>query len=231
MTKANFLRVSLNHAQFTQGLWYLLFETVFLQSLLNALNWILPVPMDDALRNFLFCVINFTAVILIFRQYLVQFFQVEAMDYLKTLAVSAVFFCIYKAAFLGMTWLITVLEPSYSNANDTYIIQLIRDQYFLMFTGTVILVPVAEETLFRGVLFRGLYEHSAPAAWILSTTVFCLIHILSYLGQGPWILLLSFLQYLPAGLCLAAAYRLSGSILSPILIHMAVNATGMLALR
>ena len=231
MTKANFLRISLSRSQFVWGLRYLLFETVFLSSLLNTLNWILPTPMDDAQLNFLFFVINLTAVILIFRQYLVQFLKAEPMDHLKTLAVSAAFFCIYEAASFGMSWLITAIDPGFSNVNDGYIAQMSQERYFLMFLGTVGLVPVTEETLFRGLLFRGLYERSSLAAWIISTAAFCVVHILGYAGEGIWTLLLCFLQYLPAGLCLAAAYRLSGSILSPILIHMAVNAIGMLALR
>ena len=44
-------------------------------------------------------------------------------------------------------------------------------------------------------------------------------------------LLLAFLQYLPAGLVLAWAYRKSGSIFSPILIHAAVNTLALLSLR
>jgi membrane protease YdiL (CAAX protease family) len=62
--------------------------------------------------------------------------------------------------------------------------------------------------------------------------LFALVHILGYIGFYPFeMLLLCFVQYLPAGICLAAAYRLSGSLLSPILIHALVNLLAMLSLR
>ena len=69
--------------------------------------------------------------------------------------------------------------------------------------ATVFLVPVAEETLFRGLLFRGLYDRSPVLSWLISTVVFSLVHIAGYIGQyDPMMLLMAFLQYLPAGICL-----------------------------
>ena len=44
-------------------------------------------------------------------------------------------------------------------------------------------------------------------------------------------LFLSFLQYVPAGLCLAWSYEKADSIWAPILIHIAVNQMGNLAMR
>ena len=44
-------------------------------------------------------------------------------------------------------------------------------------------------------------------------------------------LFLCLLQYVPAGISLAASYEYSGNIVTPILIHTAVNAVGMLAMR
>ena len=93
-------------------------------------------------------------------------------------------------------------------------------------------MPVAEECLFRGIVFRGIYDRSHILAWIVSAGLFALVHVIGYFGSAaPLTLLLCFLQYIPAGICLAASYRLSGSILSPILIHAAVNFVGMMILR
>ena len=44
-------------------------------------------------------------------------------------------------------------------------------------------------------------------------------------------LLLCFLQYLPAGYCLAWCYANTGTIVTPILMHMIVNAYGISAMR
>ena len=48
-------------------------------------------------------------------------------------------------------------------------------------------------------------------------------------GLAP--LLLCFVQYLPAGLCLGWAYARADSIFAPTLMHMIINLIGMLAMR
>ena len=93
-----------------------------------------------------------------------------------------------------------------------------------MVIGTVVLVPPAEECLFRGLIFRSLYKKSHWAAYILSILAFAVIHIIGYIGQySPLELVMAFLQYLPAGLCLAWSCVRSETIYAPILIHAAIN--------
>ena len=88
----------------------------------------------------------------------------------------------------------------------------------------VILVPLVEEVLYRGLIFRNLYRSSQVAAYLVSMAAFAAIHVLAYIGsESVTTLVLCFLQYLPAGLCLAYAYRKSDTILAPILMHIAIN--------
>jgi membrane protease YdiL (CAAX protease family) len=48
--------------------------------------------------------------------------------------------------------------------------------------------------------------------------------VIAYIGTlSPMRLLLSLLQYLPAGYCLARAYAKSGSLFAPMLIHATIN--------
>ena len=128
--------------------------------------------------------------------------------------------------------LFAVIDPSFFNQNDQTVAIMAGEHYRLIAFGTIILVPVTEEVFHRGLIFRGLYEWSAPAAYLISAAIFSAVHLTGYVHtMEPFALFLSFLQYIPAGLCLAAAYRLSGSLLCPILIHAAVNAASILALR
>ena len=67
---------------------------------------------------------------------------------------------------------------------------------------------------------------------MVSICVFSLIHIVGFIGRySPLELVLSFLQYVPAGLCLAWSYQRSGTVFAPILIHAMVNAYGICNLR
>ena len=128
--------------------------------------------------------------------------------------------------------LFSSVVTDFSNINDQSIAALLRENFPVMALCTVIFVPITEECLFRGVLFRGIYDRAPWAAWVVSAALFSFVHVMNYVGVIPPLpLLLCFLQYVPAGICLAAAYRLSGSLLCPILIHAAVNAVGVLSMR
>ena len=120
--------------------------------------------------------------------------------------------------------MVSLLVPSFSNYNDAAIAEMARGNSFLMFVGTVILVPPVEECLFRGVIFRNLYKKSHAAGYLISMLAFACIHILGYIGQySPLELVLAVLQYLPAGLCLGWSYIRGDSIFAPIFIHAAAN--------
>lgn len=232
MTKNNFLHIRLTTKEISWGIRYLLFQIVFLPTFLDTLNWILPFSLNATQQNFLFFCTNFTAALLIFRRYLLQFLQPDMPEALRIGGFSLLFFGIYWGATTLLTKAFSVIDPDFVNLNDQTIINMTESHYWLMFIGTVFLAPVAEECFHRGLIFRGLYSRSAVLAFLVSTALFSAIHVVQYVGVlSPLTLILSFLQYVPAGLCLAGAYRLSGSLICPILIHMAVNAMGMLALR
>ena len=207
---------------------YLAFQVLILPYLLA----LLPLQMTSAQLNFLFFSINFLCIVIFFRQFLLESLR-SAVDNLPKILLTAViaFFAYYWWTML-LTILIVWLQPGFSNINDQSITAMSQDSYALIAIGTVILVPLTEECLNRGSVFASLYGRNRIAAYVVSTALFSLIHINSYIGvYPPLTLLLCFLQYVPAGICLAAAYEVSGSIFAPILIHTAVNAIGMLALR
>ena len=232
MTKHDFLRNSLSTKEKVWGWRYLLFQIIFLPTLLSTVNWFFPAPIDSALLNFIFFCLNFGAAILIFHRYLKLFLDINWRCFARICIVGFVFFGLYWLSNLLMGMFLAVIDPSFFNQNDQTIADITQNNFLLMAVGTVILVPVAEEIFHRGLIFRSLYDRSVIAAYLVSAAVFSTVHLTSYAhAMDLSTLILSFLQYLPAGLCLAGAYRLSGSLLCPILIHAAVNAAGILALR
>ena len=223
---------SLNQKELYFGAVYLLFEAVLFPPVLQYINLLLPTPLPQSVVNFLFFFINFGAVALIFRKYLKT--QVRQLpDVLgKVLGVAIIGFFVYWTMNFLLAQILLAIDPHHFSINDVTIQSLVAEDYALMCIGTVIFVPIAEETLFRGLLFRGLYDRSPVLAWALSVLLFCGVHVLNYIGFYPiGTIFLCFLQYLPAGVCLAGAYRLSGSLFCPILIHAAVNLLGVMAMR
>ena len=232
MEKNTVLSISMSRWETTLGWAYLVAELFLLPDILLLLNRLLPVPLNSAWLNFVYFSVNFLNIGLIFHRFLASSLVKAGKQPGQTLLSALLGFGCYWAASLILGYLIPLLIPDFANANDRAIASMAEDGYAAMVIGTVILVPVAEETLYRGLIFRGLYSRSRAAAYVLSTAFFCAIHVAGFLGAYPPLTLLAcFIQYIPAGLCLAWAYVRADTILAPILIHTLINAIGISAMR
>lgn len=226
------LSVSMTPLETALGLTYLGIQTLILPSVLLQANLLLGNPLSVTQLNFVFFCIDFLCITLIFHQFLLT--SVKA-------ALSKPWVCL-RSAFLGLLiyWLssffvnhfIVAVYPEFFNVNDASLIGMTQQNYTLMAIGTVILVPVVEETLYRGIVFRGLYNRSPILGYAVSTLAFSALHVLGYIGSySPVHLLLCLLQYIPAGLCLGWAYVKADSIWAPILMHVTINQIGILSMR
>jgi len=226
------LPVVLLRREITWGIRYLLFQLVFLGSVLTLLLNLLRLPYDGLILDTAYFIVNFGAVVWIFRSYLWQSFKHGISHWVRLLIAATVGFVVYFALTRWLDNLIYWLMPEFYNVNDAGISTYSRSHFLITFLGAVVLVPLAEETLYRGLLFGALQQKSRLLAYILSTLFFAFIHVMGYIGTYPSsVLLLCFVQYIPAGLALAGAYEYSGSILAPVLIHTAVNAIAILSMR
>ncbi len=206
------------------GLCYLAFQMLLLPSFLYWVNGQLSRPLSDPELNFVFYLVNFMAVLLIFHDFLARSLSQLFQHPIDALQAAILGFVAYYICFHVLDWLVSLLVPGFSNYNDDSIAALSRGNYFLTLIGTVILVPLAEECLYRGLIFRNLYGKSHIAAYIISIAAFACIHILGYIGQySARDLIIAVLQYIPAGAWLAWSYVKGGTVFVPIAIHAAVN--------
>ena len=224
--------VSLTKSESISGFGYLMFQIVFLPGLLMTVLSCLPFQVDMSQMNFLYYGVNLLAILVIFRKFLLKNLD-AAMDAPGQLTMAVLF---GMGRYILMTSLLGILlyeiDPVFINANDSAISDLAGENLTLMALGTIVLVPPVEECLFRGLIFRNLLDKYPKMAYLVSTVAFAAIHLMSYLTvYSPKHLLLAFLQYVPAGICLGWAYRRSGTIFAPILIHSLVNAMGIAAMR
>lgn len=230
--KAKRLSVHLTDKEQIWGLIYLLVSIFLLPLLLQKFNSLLPVPLEAAWYNFLYFVCNFLFIIWIFHGFFKRsliYAGHNFWDFLLAVIAGAIAYWLLN---LGLSWLLRLLLPSYTNLNDFQIITMGHSNFLIMFIGTVIFVPVAEETLHRGLVFGCLYHKNPATAFLLSAAVFSAVHVIGYIGSYTALhFIVAFLQYIPAGLVLAWAYRTSGSIFAPIVIHAVINAIGLLSSR
>ena len=216
--------ISLTSSEKRNGLIYLAFNLLFLPLLISVAGAALS--LDTARVNILYYMVNFAAALWIFRKFLRGNMMVALDRVFPVLWYAALAYLGQETIGELLNALIYSINPAYINRNDATVANLVLMNPFFGFC-VVTIVPIAEEILYRGLVFRGLYDRSPVAAYLVSMAVFSAIHVTGYIGSvSPLHLLLSFVQYLPAAYCLCFAYRRSGTILSPIFVHMAINALG-----
>lgn len=226
------LSLSMTQGEIIGGWVYMGLQLLVLPVLLSLINLLAGSPLSDAVLNFVFFALNFICVTVIFRRFLIASLRQTFNAPLQCLSTAFFGFLLYYGTSYVVSMLIYFIAPDFVNVNDDSIAGMTQENFVLMSIGTVLLVPPVEELLYRGLIFRGLYNSNRVMAYIVSTFVFCAIHVFGYIGfYDPFTLLLCFLQYIPAGLCLGWAYAKADSIWPPILIHITVNLIGISAMR
>ena len=214
------------------GFIYFLLQLIVIPGILLAINMMLPNPMSEAVVNFIFFAANFLVVLLLFRKFLNKNLQSLRERPWYVLRCAGLGLLLYMAGNGIFSFVVTPLFPDFANINDAAIMEMVQEHFGLMTVGTVLFVPLAEECFYRGLIFRNLYDKHPAWAYILSMTVFSLAHVVSYVTMADFgTLVLCFFQYLPAAFALSWCYRRCGCIFAPVLVHMAVNQTGMLLIR
>ena len=207
------------------GWLYLAFQLLLLPSVLTWVNIQLGSPMNQAVYNFVYYVVNFTAMVCIFHRFLRDSLAAAWEDFWNFIQAVVLGFVAYLACSKVFDWVISLIHANLSNINDSTVTAMLRSNYVLMVICVVVLAPVTEELLYRGLIFRNIWQQSEVAGYLISMVAFAAIHVLGYIGTtDPVTLILCFIQYLPAGLCLAWTYTKADNLFAPIVVHALNNA-------
>lgn len=224
MKKSKLSYASMNRSERIFGCIWLVVQ-LFLPWLMGLLNGLLSDPMSDGLLAFVTYCVNFVAVCSIFHHFLRDSLRAawqKLWNLVQAVVLGIVF---YWACDWAVNWLLSYLIPGYTGLVDASIAALSGSGLYLRLIGVILLSPVIEESLYRGLVFRGLWQKHKVLAYILSMVVFSAVHVLGYIGsQDATALVLCFLRYLPAGLILAWTYTKADNICAPILVHAVINA-------
>lgn len=226
------LTVSPTKKEWLFGAAYIPFELFLLPSIILFINDQLSEPLSAAKLNIIFFVVNFAAATLIFRGFILKTLRAIKGSFASVCKAALWGFLLYWIGNILVTSVILFIDPEFVNVNDETVSTMISENFLPMAVCTIFFAPIAEELLFRGVLFAGFYNRSAFLAFVISAFVFSIIHVMGYFSLYSWdTLLLCFIQYIPPSIALGWAYAHSGSILSPILMHIVINAIGIFAMR
>lgn len=222
----------LSRKEFMAGFVYYALYLLVLPSALPTINALLPKPLSMPVLNCVYFLLNFVVVILIFHKFLSANLQVALRHPWKVLRYALLGLCIHYAGNMLISAINLIISPTFANLNDQYIGGMVQQNLNLLTIATVLLVPIVEETFYRGLMFRTLFVNYPVAAYLVSIAAFSMIHVAPFVGQADLLtLLLCFFQYLPVSFALAWAYHRSGTIFTSTLIHTVINAVGILIVR
>lgn len=173
--------------------------------------------------------ISVVLVFLLFWRFLKRNFNLLLERLPENLTAAAIALALWTVA----ERLVRLIPLPVENPNDsTYAME-----YLLSPRATVVilvvLMPIVEEMLFRGLLFGGVRRYSRLGAYFLSVVLFGFYSVWQFTfsyGVLDLRYLLLFVQYLPAGLALSWCYDRGGSVWSAVLLHMAINGLTLLRL-
>lgn len=225
---------TLSKTEFRWGIVYLIVHVLVLPWLLGMIGGLLIVSgieISNVSINAVYLLIGFTVLLIIFRRYLMENFEHFIFNPAKSLVIIVIGIIVYFIANVIFDIVITIIAGGdLSSPNNDAVTSMVKSALYPSIALTVLLAPVVEEILYRGVLFSGIGAKSKFWGYLLSTVLFAFSHVYqAMIYSFDPMLFLTMALYLPSGLVLANIYERSGTIWCPIIVHMAINFTVVLA--
>lgn len=132
---------------------------------------------------------------------------------------------VYYVLTLLFQWLALLITGNQLvTPNQTAVEGLLDYGLIPMAICSILLVPITEELLVRGVVFGTLCKRQPWLAYVVSTLLFAAMHTLSFSPEMTFLQFLgNFILYLPAGPVMGWMYQRTRTVIGPILLHMTIN--------
>lgn len=129
-----------------------------------------------------------------------------------------------------ISFLIYIISGNVTSDNQNELNKLISNSNILSYSFMVVIMgPIVEETVFRGVVFRSLRSKmSFIKAALIAGLLFGFIHVWASIFTGNLTDLFYTFQYAAIGFFFAYAYEKTHSIKGAVLMHIIYNAFGLL---
>ncbi len=220
---AGYFNSRLSKAETIAGWCYLPFYLVLLSVLLQYLFALLGLSVSAITLNIVYFCINLAVVLLIFHNFLRQsFFGPSFWNFVQACILGFVF---YQVGTWAVQFAVSKLGGAMEIYNNGAVAGLVLENRYVMLAISVILAPVIEETLLRGLVFGSIRPASRVMAYITSVFIFTMMHNWQYFGlHSAGQVLLSCLAYIPASVALCWTYEKAGTIWAPVTVHAIINA-------
>lgn len=203
---------------------FLLYFLVF-PFVMAGMQWLLDsrwsLYLSDAAANVLYYLLSMVLVLVVFWSFLRNGVDI-LLDYLPE-NLTAIGMGLVGGGVLHL--LVALLPLPVEDPNGEVYAQQFAASPQATIAIVVLLMPVVEEVLFRGLVFGGLRRNYRIWGYVASVGLFTLYSVWTFafsLGDIRYLLLM--VEYLPMALALTWCYDKGGSIWSPVVLHMLFNA-------
>ncbi|MEG0365911.1 MAG: type II CAAX endopeptidase family protein [Coprobacillus sp.] len=212
---------------------YLYCGSIIFNAILKFIIVTFSIEMDLNTANAILNLISDLVMLIIVLFIMKDFLIVQWKDFFKNKKDNLVYGCligvglIYAGSFIGGI-LTALFGGGQMSENQALIETITKSSPVLMIITTVLLAPILEEIIFRGILFGWAYEINPKLAHFISAFVFALLHIILALLAGnvaEWIQIFS---YFLMAIVLSYLYEKTNNIFVPVLTHTLNNLITML---
>ena len=213
----------LTNAETIAGWLWLPFYLVLLAPIIQYVLKLLTIDCTQITLNLIYFVVNLAVVLIIFRRFLRQrFFGSSFWNFVQAVILG---FVLYYVCTRLIEFAVTKLAGDFTIYNNETVESLISENKYVMLAVSVILAPIIEETLIRGLVFGSLHHTSRVLAYLMSCFIFVLMHNWQYFGLYPAEkILLSCLPYIPAAVALGWTYEKADTLWAAVTLHALINA-------
>ena len=212
-------------AQYALGWLYLPFYVLLTSLGLQFLARLLDIEMTDFQLNLLYFTVNFVFVLAVYHRFLLKSlrgFTEHFWQFIQTLILG---FALYYFIAYVLLWVLNLLAGDVPNFNDEVIGGYISENRTVMLICSVVVAPIVEETLVRGVVFGSFHRKNRIVAYAVSVLLFSAFHVWQYYDRAGLVpMLINALRYIPASVALGWTYEKSGTIWTSIVLHALINA-------
>lgn len=222
------LPVTMRRYEIIGGIVFFVISQFLADYILSFLFGLLGITANEVSINAAYYVVNFVITAFLFRRFLSYSLPIAADHFLRFLKAIVLGFVLYEGFQVLTVMLATFIFPEFVTPNDDTVRAIAGANYNVMWVGAVLLAPLVEETLMRGLIFGNVRRKNRLIAYILTAVVFAAMHILPYvMTMDVLSIILNLLVYGLPSIALCAAYEMSGTIWAPIALHMIINAIAM----
>ena len=209
------------------GFVWLPMHVVVLPLLLGVVLLLVMPDVGDEQVNTIYYVISFAAVLIGFWHFLKEGFSrfVERFGYCCRIMVLAY---VINLALTSALSAVTSVAGDLPTPNNDAIAEMANGQLKQVIATAVLMAPIVEECLFRGVLFGTIARKSRAAAYAVTIAVFSLYHVWQFaVVYHDWSMLLGAFSYVPLTAALVFCYDRTETIWTPIFFHMFLNSAAL----